>query len=69
VLFIMWDEDDKHSESNRVALFVVAPKLEIQWTDTYYDHYSLLATIQERLGVKHLGETVSAQPIEDLFQP
>lgn len=69
VLFIVWDEDDRHSGSNRVALFAVAPILEGHQTNTYYDHYSLLATIQDRLGIKRLGEAVSAQPIEDLLQP
>jgi hypothetical protein len=38
-------------------------------TDTHYDHYSLLATIQDRMGIKRLGEAVNAQAIEDLFQP
>lgn len=73
VLFIVWDEDDdkhsKRSDSNRVALFVVAPGLTGHQTDAYYDHYSLLATIQDRLGIERLGEAVDAQPIDDLFQP
>ena len=68
VLFIVWDEDDKKSGSNRVALAVVAPNLKSHQTDVYYDHYSLLATIQDRLGVERLGEAVNAQAIQDLFQ-
>ena len=71
VLFVVWDEDgDKHSKSpegSRVALFVVAPDLTSHQTDAYYDHYSLLATIQDRLGVERLGEAVDAQPLDDLF--
>ncbi len=69
VLFIVWDEDDKKSKSeNRVALIVVAPDLKEHQTDAYYDHYSLLATIEDRLGVERLGDAEIAQPIEDLFQ-
>jgi hypothetical protein len=67
VLFIVWDEDDKKTGSNRVALIVVAPNLKSHQTDAYYDHYSLLATVQDRLGIKRLGETVNAQAIQDLF--
>jgi phospholipase C len=71
VLFITWDEDDdkKSASSNRVALVVVAPNLKSHQTDAPYDHYSLLATIEDSLGVERLGEAADAQPIDDLFQP
>jgi hypothetical protein len=32
-----------------------------------YDHYSLLATIQDRLGVGRLGNTASANAIKDVI--
>jgi hypothetical protein len=69
VLFIVWDEDEERSGPNRVPLIVVAPNLKDQHTDTHYDHYSLLATIEDRLGVPRLGKSADAQPIEDLVQP
>ena len=69
VLFITWDEDDKASGPNRVPLVIVAPNLKEHQTDVYYDHYSLLATIEDRLGVRRLGEAVKAQPIVDALQP
>ena len=69
MLFIVWDEDDEKSGPNRVPLIVVAPDLKERQTDIHYDHYSLLATIQDRLEVKRLGEAANAQAIEDLFQP
>ena len=68
MLFITWDEDDKQSGPNRVALVVVAPNLKSHQTNANYDHYSLLATIEDRLVVKRLGEAANAQAIEDLFQ-
>ena len=68
VLFIAWDEDDKQSGPNRIPLIVVAPTLKEHQTDTYYDHYSLLATIEEQLNVERLGDAAKAQPIEDFFQ-
>jgi acid phosphatase len=69
MLFITWDEDDKKSGPNRIPLVVVAPHLRHYQIAAYYDHYSLLATIQDQLGVKRLGEAVDAQPIEDLLHP
>lgn len=64
VLFVTWDEDDQASGSNRVPLIMVAPALKERQTDIYYDHYSLLATIEDRLGVPRLREAVKAQAIE-----
>jgi phosphatidylinositol-3-phosphatase len=68
VLFITWDEDDRQSGPNRIALVVVAPDLKSHQTNVNYDDYSLLATIEDRLGVERLGEATNAQAIEDLFQ-
>ncbi len=67
VLYIVWDEDDdKKSTINRVPLIEVALNLKSHQTDVHYDHYSLLATIEDQLGVQRLGESVNAQPITDL---
>jgi phospholipase C len=66
VLFITWDEDDG-SASNRVATLVVAPDLAAHQTAVAYDHYSLLATIEDRLGVPRLGRAARAQPMGDLL--
>ena len=68
VLFIVWDEDDEKPGTNQVALIAVASDLKNHQTEAYYDHYSLLATVEDRLGVKCLGEAEKAQAIEDLFQ-
>jgi hypothetical protein len=67
VLFIVWDEDDKQSGPNRVPLIVVSPNLKEHQTGAHYDHYSLLATIEDWLGVERLGDANKAQAIEDLF--
>jgi hypothetical protein len=55
VVFVVWDEDDG-SSSNHVPLFVMSP-----WTNagtqsgTYFDHYSLLKTTEQLLGLGFLG--------------
>jgi phospholipase C len=66
VLFITWDEDDG-SARNRVATIVVAPDLAAHTTAIAYNHYSLLATIEDILGVPRLGAAAQAQPMSDLL--
>jgi acid phosphatase len=62
VLFIVWDESG--TEDGRVALLVVAPTLRGQLAMPL-NHYSLLATIADQLGVPRLGlakQATSLQP-------
>jgi len=68
LLFITWDEDDGLS-GNRVATLIIAPDLVRHSTARRYDHYSLLATVEDRLGVPRLGQAAAATPIDDLFAP
>jgi phospholipase C len=61
-LFIVWDESG--SSDSRVAMLVVAPGMRGQLTMPL-NHYSLLATIADRLRVPRLGfakEATSLQP-------
>lgn len=66
LLMIVWDEDDG-SSGNRVALLVVAPKLSQHQTAQPHDHYSLLATVEDRLGLPRLGRTQGAVPLDELL--
>jgi len=65
-LFITWDEDDG-SNSNRVLTLEVANGYVHRESNRAYDHYSLLATIEDMLGVGRLGQAAQAQPITDLL--
>jgi hypothetical protein len=67
VLFITWDEDDG-SASNRVLTLVVAPGRRHLESSTAYNHYSLLATIEDLMGVGRLGQAAHAQPMSDLIR-
>ena len=51
-LFIVWDESG--ANNGRVALLVIAPGLH-GGLNTPMNHYALLATISDRLGVARLG--------------
>jgi len=65
VLFITWDEDDG-SNDNRVLTLVVRPDVKHRTSAVRYDHYSLLATIEDILGVPRLANAAGAKPMTDL---
>jgi hypothetical protein len=66
VLFLTWDEDDG-SGDNRVPLIVASQDLTVHSTSRRHDHYSLLATMEDRLGVPRLGAAAQAAPLSELF--
>jgi phosphatidylinositol-3-phosphatase len=64
-LFITWDEDDSNSR-NQVLTLVVAPHLTAHSSNQPHDHYSLLATVEDSLGVARLGHAAQAAPLTEL---
>jgi len=66
VLFVTWDEDDG-STDNRVLTLVVAPGSGHRTSSKLYTHYSLLATVEDLLGVGRLGQAAGATPMSDLL--
>jgi phosphatidylinositol-3-phosphatase len=53
VVFITFDED---GGANHIPMIVVSPRVSPgARSDRYYDHYSLLRTLEELLGLSHLG--------------
>jgi len=65
ILFITWDEGYNHT--NHVLTLVVRPDPIWHTSAADYDHYSLLATIQDHLGVPRLGQAVHATAMTDLI--
>jgi hypothetical protein len=65
VLFITWDEDDGDN-GNRVAAVVASPELAAHRSARPYDHYSLLATVEDLLDVPRMGAATSAKAMDDL---
>jgi hypothetical protein len=65
VLFITWDEGE--DSANHVLALVIRPGAVHQTSDHHYDHYSLLATIEDRLGVPRLGAAAQATPLTELM--
>ncbi|TMG20824.1 MAG: hypothetical protein E6H99_07205 [Chloroflexi bacterium] len=67
ILFLVWDEDDG-SAGNHVLMLVIAPGISHKTSATEYTHYSLLATIEDLMGVGRLGAAAQATPMTDLIK-
>ncbi|HKC18933.1 MAG TPA: alkaline phosphatase family protein [Candidatus Dormibacteraeota bacterium] len=65
VLFITWDEGE--DSANSVLTLVIHPDPLLHRSDKSYNHYSLLATIEDDLGLPRLGGAAQAAPIDDLL--
>lgn len=65
VLFITWDEGE--DSSNHVLTLVIRPGGAAQQSKAYHDHYSLLATVEDLLGVPRLGQAAKANTLRELL--
>ena len=65
VLFITWDEGD--DSANHVLTLAIHPYPMELVSRVAYNHYSLLATIQDRLGLPRLGRAAFARPMTDML--
>ena len=65
VLFVVWDEGD--GSDDLVPLIAAAPGLAPHRVTTLYDHYSLLAAMEDLLGVPRLGAAASADPLTEVL--
>lgn len=64
VLYITWDEGE--DSANSVLTLVVHPRPILRTSNRPYNHYSLLATIEDGLGLPLLGEAAHATPMSAL---
>ena len=65
ILVITWDEGE--DAANHILTLVIRPGAPHATSNRYYDHYSLLATIENRFGVARLGAAGQAAPLTDLM--
>lgn len=65
VLFITWDEGS--GTGNHVLTLVIHANPMERRSARSYDHYSMLATIEDRLGLPRLGQAARATPMNDLL--
>jgi hypothetical protein len=67
LLLVTWDEGGGSDAGNRVATIVVTPQPRVHASAAQYDHYSLLATVEDRLGVGRLGKAAGAQTFDEVL--
>ena len=65
MLVITWDEGE--DSANSVLTVIIRPNPVVHRSAKAYDHYSLLATIEDTLGVPRLGQAAQATPMTDLM--
>ena len=65
VLFITWDEGE--DSGNSVLTLVIRRDPLIHRSEVGYNHYSLLASIEDLLGLPRLGSAAQAAPMTDLL--
>ena len=65
VLFITYDEGE--DSANSVLTLVIHPRPILHRSSQAYSHYSLLATIEDELGVPRLGQAAKATPMGGLM--
>ncbi len=64
LLLITWDEGE--DSANHVLTLVIQPNPVERASAHAYNHYSMLATIEDRLGLARLGRAANASPMTDL---
>jgi phospholipase C len=64
-LIITWDEGE--DQANHVLTLVIRPGMQPLSSSRYYNHYSLLATLEDLLGLPRLGAATGATPMRDLL--
>jgi len=67
-LFIVWEEAGTDIGIPPMPLIVVSPLARATTTSASYTHDSLLATIEDGLGVPRLGNSAGVAPIADVWK-
>ncbi len=65
VLFVTWDEGE--DAANSVLTLVIHPDPVVHSSAKAYNHYSLLASVEDRLGLARLGAAAQAEAMSDLL--
>lgn len=68
VLFVVADQADAFTNSAPIPLVIVSPLTKQVRTNAQYNHDSLLATMEDGLGVPRLGSAQGAAPISDVWK-
>ena len=67
LLIVTWDEDDS-SANNRVATLFVGPMVKTGSSAQPINHYSILRTIEEMMGLAYLGQSAQVESVAGVWQ-
>ena len=67
LLIVTWDEDDGTAD-NRVATLFIGPMVKRGSSAQRINHYNVLRTIEEMLGLPYLGNSMDAKPISGVWR-
>ena len=65
LIAIVWDEGS--NSSDHTAALLLSPDLRAHQSNVRYDDYSVLAAVEDRLGVRRLGKAIPADPFGALL--
>ncbi len=68
VLFIVWDEQTNDLTPAPMPLFIAGPLVKPGMTSAAYGHTSLLATVEDGLGLPRLTTTTGVTPVNDVWK-
>lgn len=67
LLIVTWDEDDG-SANNRIATMFTGSMIKPGTSTQRIDHYNILRSIEEMLGLTYLGESAKANPVTGVWK-
>lgn len=69
LVVVVWDEGDDSLGNNPLPILVISPyaKSGGYVSSVAYNHYGLLATFEDGLGLPRLGQAATSTPLQDFF--
>ncbi|MGH7203180.1 MAG: alkaline phosphatase family protein, partial [Candidatus Levyibacteriota bacterium] len=68
LIVLTWDEDSDSGGNNQIATILISSLVKKGFkSSVQYNHYSLLRTLSDGLGVQPLGLAATASPMADFF--
>jgi acid phosphatase len=67
LLIVTWDEDDNTSD-NRIPTLFAGPVIKAGRYDNPIDHYNVLRTLEDLLGIPPIGKSREAEPISYIWK-
>lgn len=67
LLIVTWDEDNG-SANNRIATMFIGPMVKPGSSVQFINHYNVLRTVEEMLGLAYVGDSAKAEAVAGVWQ-